>query len=133
EHKGFVVDGLRDDGRAEGSLSIRREVSQGAEQASATQGLAQWFEVRRVLELGVRFRVHTSVTRLGSAAESALVRVPLLPGEEVSEAGLVADQGSVVINLPRGETSLSYASSLSPVPKLELRAPAAGAKNGAPL
>jgi hypothetical protein len=123
EHKGFVIDGLRDDGRAEGSLSIRREVRQRAAEAESAQGLVQWFEVRRELELGVRFRVHTTVTRLGAATDSALVRVPLLPGEEVSEAGLASDHGSVVLNLPRGESTASYASSLAPVPELTLRAP----------
>jgi hypothetical protein len=122
EHKGFVVDGLRDDGRAEGSLSLRREVAASSADEATSQSLVQWFEVRRELELGIRFRVRTSVTRLGPANESALVRLPLLPGESVSEAGLVADRDAVVLELRRGESVKSFASSLAPAPSLKLSA-----------
>lgn len=124
EHRGFIVDGLRDDGTAQGSLSIRREISQGAEDSVSAQGLVQWFEVRREIELGVRFRLHTVVKRLGPANDGALVRVPLLPGEAVSEAGLVSEKGSVVIDLPRGESERTFVSSLAPVAKLKLVASA---------
>jgi hypothetical protein len=130
EHKGFVVDGLRDDGRAEGSLSLRREVAASSADEATSQSLVQWFEVRRELELGIRFRVRTSVTRLGPANESALVRLPLLPGESVSEAGLVADKDAVVLELRRGESIKSFASSLAPVAKLKLSAAQPGAGAG---
>jgi hypothetical protein len=122
EHKGFIVDGLRDDGRAEGSLSLRREVGTSGNDETTTQSLVQWFEVRRELELGIRFRVRTTVTRLGPASESALLRLPLLPGESVSEAGLVAERDAVVLELRRGESDTTFASTLAPVPSLTLRA-----------
>jgi hypothetical protein len=124
EHNGFVIEGLRDDGTAQGSLSIRREISQGNDDPISAQGLVQWFEVRREIELGVRFRLRTVIKRLGPAHEGALVRVPLLPGEAVSEAGLVSEKGSVVIDLPRGESERVFVSSLAPVSKLKLTASA---------
>jgi hypothetical protein len=125
EHAGFVIEGLREDGSAQGSLSIRREITQGSDgDPISAQGLVQWFEVRREIELGVRFRLRTLVKRLGPAHEGALVRVPLLPGEAVSEAGLVSEKGSVVIDLPRGESERAFSSSLAPVAKLKLTASA---------
>lgn len=124
EHNGFVLEGLSDDGSAQGSLSIRREISQSSDAPISAQGLVQWFEVRREIELGVRFRLRTLVKRLSPANEGALVRVPLLPGEAVSEAGLVSEKGSVVIDLPRGEIERSFVSSLAPVGKLKLTASA---------
>jgi hypothetical protein len=121
EHKGFLIDGLREDGRAEGSLSLRREVVESTDNPTS-QSLVQWFEVRRELELGIRFRVRTTVTRLGPASDSALVRLPLLPGESVSEAGLVSDRNGVVLELPRGEHAKSFASGIAPVASLKLTA-----------
>ena len=122
EHKGYLIDGLRDDGRAEGSLSLRREVDHPAEDQEAAQGLVQWFEVRRELDLGIRFRIQTTVSRLGPATESALLRVPLLDGEAVNEADLVSDASGVIVELPRGESTRSFSSGMSPKPQLKLTA-----------
>jgi len=134
EHKGYLIDGLRDDGRAEGSLSLRREVDQTAEEQEAAQGLVQWFEVRRELDLGIRFRIQTTVTRLGPATESALLRVPLLTGESVNEADLVSDPTGVIVELPRGENTRAFSSGMPPTPELKLTAarPAGTGSNIAP-
>ena len=121
-HPGFVVEGLRDDGRAEGSLSIRREMRTASAEGATNQGLMQWFVVRRELTLGVRFRVRTTITRLGPKNDAALLRVPLLRGEEVEEAGLAENNGAVVIELPRGESEKTFSSSIAPTPKLTLKA-----------
>jgi len=109
---GFVIEGLRADGRAEGSLALRREVSLDPAQGGAEQTLMQWLEVRRSFNLGVRFRVLTTLKRLGPANETMLVRLPLLPGESVTEAGLSSENGSVVIELGRDQSELTFVSTL---------------------
>lgn len=117
--RGWVIEGLHADGTSEASLELRREVSSGVD-ADTEQALTQWLEVRRELELGLRFRVHTTITRLGPASESVLLRLPLLPGESVTEAGLTAEGGSLVLTLPRDEPSFTYTSTLEAQSQIEL-------------
>ena len=118
--RGWVIEGLHADGTSEASLELRREVSTSSEPGDGEQALTQWLEVRRELELGLRFQVRTTVTRLGPAHESALLRLPLLPGESVTEAGLNNEAGSVVITLPRDERAFSFVSTIAPQSRIEL-------------
>jgi hypothetical protein len=131
--KGWLIEGLSSDGRAEGSLSLRREVSLDATHESAEQTLAQWLMVRRELDLGVRFRVHTTITRLGPASESMLVRLPLLTGESVTEAGLVSEHGSVVVELRRDQSEVDFGSTLVPQTRITLTAARPSDREGGPV
>jgi len=121
---GFVIEGLRANGRAEGSLALRREVAIDPALGPAHQTLMQWLDVKRSFDLGVRFRVVTTLRRLGPATDSMLVRFPLLPGESVTEAGLTSENGSVVIQLGRDQAELSFASTLRPSAQIALEAAA---------
>jgi hypothetical protein len=121
--RGWVIEGLHADGTSEASLELRREVvssGPGSGSDQTEQALTQWLEVRRELTLGLRFKVRTTITRLGPASESVLLRLPLLPGESVNEAGLSSENGSLVLTLPRDSTTVSFVSTLPPRPLLEL-------------
>jgi hypothetical protein len=117
--RGWVIEGLHADGTSEPSLALRREVPSSA-QAAQEQALTQWLELRREIELGLRFKVRTTLTRLGPASESVLVRLPLLPGESVNEAGIASENGAIVVTLPRDQAALSFVSTLQPRTELEL-------------
>jgi hypothetical protein len=117
---GWVIEGLHADGTSEASLELRREVALDSQSNDGEQALTQWLEVHRELTLGLRFQLRTTVTRLGPASESTLVRLPLLPGESVTEAGLNNEAGSVVLTLPRDEHSVSFASTLPPQSRFDL-------------
>jgi hypothetical protein len=119
--RGWVIEGLHADGSAEPSLELRPEVANN-ELESGEQPLAQWLEVRRELELGLRFQVRTTVTRLGPANEGVLLRLPLWPKESVNEAGLRTEDGMVVVSLPRDQSTLTFVSTLPPAAKLQLMA-----------
>jgi hypothetical protein len=119
--RGWLIEGLHADGTSEASLELRREVA-SSDPVATEQSLTPWLEVRRELELGLRFRVRTTVTRLGPAAESVLVRLPLLAGESVTEAGLSAENGSVVLTLARDASAYSFESTLPPQTRIELTA-----------
>lgn len=122
--EGFEVDGLHEDGTAEGSLRFRPAlvVAPDGTKEGAHEALAPWLELQRTFDLGVRFRIRTTVRRLGPAGESVLVHVPLLPGESVTEAGLDTANGRVVIELPRDAMEISFGSTLSPRAELTLTA-----------
>lgn len=125
---GWVIEGLHADGTSEASLELRREVSRDSQGNDTEQALTQWLEVHRELTLGLRFQLRTTVTRLGPASESTLVRLPLLPGESVTEAGLNHEAGSVVLTLPRDERAVSFVSTLPQQSQIQLVAaqPTAG-------
>ncbi len=110
----FTIEGLRADGRAEGSIQLRRKVVVDPALGSAQQTLMPWLNVTRRFDLGVTFRVTTTLQRLGPATESMIVSLPMLEGESVTEAGLTSEDGSVVIELPRDKRELSFQSTLSP-------------------
>jgi hypothetical protein len=120
--KAFVVEGLKPDGQADDSIAFRREVKSEESEKESTTGLTHWVEVARTVRLGVRLTATTEVKRLSPPSEDLLVRVPLLPGESVSEAGLASEQGSVLVKLRRGESSVSYGSTLADAPQLTLEA-----------
>ena len=119
--RGWVIEGLHADGTSEASLELRREVPSTGHGAQE-QALTQWLEVRRELDLGLRFNLRTTLTRQGPASESMLVRLPLWAGESVTEAGLSSENGSVVITLPRDQSSFTFVSTMQPRAQLELTA-----------
>ncbi len=125
EARGYEIEGLDDEGRPEGSLSLRRELAQGAnepdgEDVSTNQALEPWLLVQREFELGVRFHVRTTVTRLSATGASVLVRLPLLEGESVTESGLVSDKGTVVLELSPNTREMTFESTLAPRAELKL-------------
>ncbi len=123
--KGWEVDGLRDNGRADASIQLRRTlVSQdnATDQPEAVR-LQPWFEVQRTIGIGVRWTVNTTVRRISPSSVVDVVRVPLLTGEDVTKAGAIVENGHIVITVPRGETQVTWTSSLEPSADLSLVAP----------
>ena len=123
--KGWEVDGLRDNGRADASIQLRRKLAlqdSTSGQAEAVR-LQPWFEVRRTIGIGVRWTVNTTVRRISPSSVVDVVRIPLLPGEEVTKADALVEDGHIVITVPRGETQVRWSSSLEPSAELSLLAP----------
>ncbi len=123
--KGWEVDGLRDNGRADASIQLRRTlVSQdNATDQSEAVRLQPWFEVRRTIGIGVRWTVNTTVRRISPSSVVDVLRVPLLTGEDVTTADAIVENGHIVITVPRGETQVTWTSSLEPSAELSLVAP----------
>ena len=123
--KGWEVDGLRDNGRADASIQLRRTLAgqdDATDQPEAAR-LLPWFEVRRTIAIGVRWTVNTTVRRISPSSAVDVVRVPLLAGEDVTKADANVENGHIVITIPRGETQVSWSSSLEPGAELALAAP----------
>jgi hypothetical protein len=123
--RGWEVDGLRDNGRADSSIQLRRKLAgqEGAMGQPESVRLQPWFEVRRTIGIGVRWTVYTIVRRLSPSSVVDVVRIPLLSGEEVTKADAIVEDGHIVITVPRGETQVSWSSSLEPRAELSLDAP----------
>jgi hypothetical protein len=127
EADGWEVDGVRD-GRVEGSLHLARKAvaapAPGAldEPERARVALPPWLEIERRLEVGVTWKLRTTVKRISKAEEPLAIRYGLLPGEEVTESTLVAERGVVLLSLGRDQQELTFTSAIKPVESLVMTA-----------
>jgi hypothetical protein len=121
---GWEVDGLGEDGRPDASLQLSRRLEAGEEAPSWEQeSLPPWLLVTRSLDLGLPWLVHTQVTRRSPTGSPVVVRVPLLAGESVTEAGLRVEAGHLIVSMGRDDDEVSWSSTLPATERLELSAP----------
>lgn len=120
---GWDVVGLHEDGPADESIELNRRLRPGREAVGAEGVYAPWLEVQRVVESGVSWRVYTTVRRVSPVGSPVAVRIPLLPGESLTEGGWETRDGEVALTLGRDETEAHWASSLKIADTLELKAP----------
>ena len=116
EVAGWSVDGLDEFGRPAASLQLSRKepTREGGdeERAGGTQAdLPSWYRVERQLMLGLPWQSRTTIVRQ-QADRPQLLKIPLLPGEAVVTEGVRVEGGEALVNLPRGESVVSYLSEL---------------------
>jgi hypothetical protein len=119
--EGWTVSGLKPDGTAEDQVlfaRVRRE-----EAAAATYDRPDTKHallVERQIELGLAWRVTTTVKRLSPGGRAAAVRVPLLAGERVVSQGRTVEGGAIEVRLAPNEDEAVWEGELSPVNDLTL-------------
>lgn len=119
---GWSLLGLRPDGGVERSVQLVPGDGGGGDARSA-DNLAPWILVRRFLDLGIPWRVRTTVRRIGPSLAPLSLRVPLLPGEAVMVDGLQVVDGAVVVSLDQTVSSVEWTGTLAEAEALELSAP----------
>jgi hypothetical protein len=117
------VSGLRRDGPPEGSILLTRRVTARSGAGEAEGRYAPWLEVTRTLGFGLRWTVETRVLRLTPLGSPVAVRVPLLPGEAPTRAGLVVEKGEAAVSLAADQEELRFESILAQSPTVTLQAP----------
>jgi hypothetical protein len=124
EADGWKAEGVDEDGHAD---SVHLERDSGAAEAPREErpdaAVPPWLEVRRTLEAGVSWTMRTVVKRVSAPGTPVVVRLPLLPGEKVTDASFEEHDGELVITLDRDARELQFTSALDPRERLELRAP----------
>lgn len=121
----WTVDGISPQGVPDNSLQLTRRQQTGN---ATTQGVGQapelppWYNVHRTVGLGLPWKVQTTVTR-PNAERPQLVKVPLIDGENVITDGLRVEDGMVLVDFPRGESTVGYVSELPIREKVEVVAP----------
>ena len=125
--QGFEVDGLGTDDRVAESIQLRRtlESAPGADDEARSE-LPAWLEVRRRVDVGVRWTVETVVTRRSPANAPAVARIPLLPSESVTDANVVIENRTAVVTLGQRDSELRWTSVIEPSDAITLRAPTNG-------
>lgn len=121
----WTVEGLKPSGAVGGSIQLTRVETTADASGSPLDrrvDLPPWFRVDRHLELGMPWRVETTVARTDDARPERL-EYPLLKGENVITEGVSVESGRATIHFETGESSVSFQSELDIVERLELRAP----------
>jgi len=125
EGRGFTIDGLREGEPPPGLVRIDRVLPSGEDGPAAAVELSPWLELVRQLDIGLPWMVHYELRRLSPGGAAVLLRVPLLPGEAVTSAGVPVEAGEALISLEPGETERQWSTTLSERAELVLEAPAA--------
>ncbi|HXU63219.1 MAG TPA: hypothetical protein VN962_16055 [Polyangia bacterium] len=128
--RGWVVDGVHEDGAVDDSLKLSRQAgSAEQEEPSASVTLPPYLRVERTLHLGLRWKVDTVVRRETPSGTPVVVSVPLLPGEAPTTPGVRVDKktGAVSVSLAPDADQATWHSTLAPAPALHLRADPAAA------
>lgn len=122
----FEVDGLSSGGQVDGPLLLRRaQASEQAGEAGGVEGtvtLPVWVALSRTLDFGVAWTVRTELRRTGPVGTPASLRVPLLPGERVTTAGVVQAGQDAIVNLGRDQTEAAFDSTLAVTESLDVTA-----------
>ncbi len=121
---GWIAAGIREDGQAESSIQLNRQVQNTADAKAFEEGAyPPWLEVTRTLDLGVQWLVHTTVRRVSPIGSPVMVTVPLLAGESVTQSGLTVENGAAVISMGRNDADISWSSTLDERKTIAMKAP----------
>jgi hypothetical protein len=133
ETHGWTVEGLQDDGEVDDQLQLSRvakphiglatEGEPDGDSALEPNELPGFAMVMRTLQLGVRWTVHTEVTRQTPQSSALVMAVPLLQGESVTSSDIHVLNGKVQVNLAAGQSVMAWDAVLKPSATFELAAP----------
>lgn len=125
EAVGWEVAGIREDGSADESIQLSRRLPTGRGTSEGGGSYPPWLEVRRALEIGVSWRVSTTVRRVSPAGSPVSVRIPLLKGESLTGGDWESQNGDVLLALSRDQEEAGWSSTLEVSEELSLKAPEA--------
>ncbi len=117
----WTVSGLKPDGVPEAQVFFARKEKAGGGAASYERQEVQTVAlVDRHLELGLIWQVHTTVTRLSPAGKAIVLRVPLLPGENVLSSNAVVNNGAIEVRLGAQDESFTWEGGLEIANEIKL-------------
>jgi hypothetical protein len=123
----WVINGLNPDGVPQGALQLIRRrdtASRGAVAQELEPGvLPPLLKVSRTLQLGLDWGVQVRVQRLSPAGSPLTIDLPLIPGEAVTTAGVLVEDGKARVRLSAGADEAGFTSRLATTERIELTAP----------
>ncbi|MFT4560916.1 MAG: hypothetical protein ACI9BW_000654 [Gammaproteobacteria bacterium] len=99
---GWTIEGVREDGQVEPLLQLTRVGDDNDTKKIAvfeTNQLPPFIRIERSLRLGLDWTLTTTVRRLASGNQAAVIAVPLILGEAVVTPGIEVSNGVVNVNL----------------------------------
>lgn len=121
---GWNVTGLRKDGTPEQQVFFARKQTGGEKQDAAydRREFNTLAVVDRVLEIGLTWQIHNTVTRLSAPGKAISLEIPLLAGEQVLSSGVTLNGSNVEVRLAANQESFSWESELPVVKEILLAA-----------
>jgi len=95
-----------------------------SDDSKVSQDLPAWLYVDREIDIGPRWTVKTTVTRLNAGPSPLTIKVPLLEGEQMIESSRPIDDPKATLTLASANEAVTWTSVLDPRAKLILAAPA---------
>jgi hypothetical protein len=115
--------GVRSDGQVEGTIQLQRKLDVQKTDTLETSDLPPWLEITRTIQVGTRWSIETRVRRVSAPGAPVVARLELLPGEAISQANAIVENGRLLISLGRDDTELKFESTLAPTERVTLKAP----------
>ena len=121
---GWDIQGIDREGKAESVVKLIRTEKSGAKKGAGTEqtAISSFFQVERILSLGLDWQVRTRVTRLTPVGATAILSIPLLKGESVTTSGVRVEDGMAHIQLSPDAVEMRWDSTLKKESSLTLKA-----------
>lgn len=117
------VTGLKRDGTPEQQVFFARKQTGGKQDSAYDRREFHTLAVvDRVLEIGLVWQVHNTVTRLSAPGKAIALQIPLLEGEQVLSAGVTPAEGKVDVRLAANQNSFSWDSEIPMTKEIQLAA-----------
>jgi len=117
------VTGIRPDGTVETQVFFaRKQKAADSEAAYDRKEFAPIVAVQRQLEVGLVWKVRTTVARLSSPGKAISLNIPLLEGESVLSSSATVNNRQMEVRLAAGQNAFGWESELAVVPSLKLAA-----------
>ncbi|WAC07242.1 MAG: hypothetical protein OS130_13575 [Thermodesulfobacteriota bacterium] len=124
ETDGWTVQGVQPDGQVESSLQLTREEKNLPEsQAKPEAAIPPFFQLERVLTLGLNWKVKNTLRRVTPPDTPATLFIPLIARESVTSPGIQVEKSRVRITIAANETEVTWSSTLQESPTIILLAP----------
>ncbi len=122
---GWDIQGIQPDGQVAGGIQLyRMEPQKASGDVPVSAALLQpFFQVRRVLRLGLIWQVLTTVTRETPPGAAATLQLPLIAGESVTTPGILVNQGKAMISFGPDTQAVHLESRIETSDHLNLAAP----------
>jgi hypothetical protein len=121
---GWDVSGVNARRLVSGALElVRRRTTQESGTATRQEEFPPFVKVTRVFRLAHDWTIDTAVKRVAPPSRAFTVRLPLLPQESVTSAGLEAREGRVTVGLAANEEQTEFSSVIPISDTIELIAP----------
>lgn len=124
ELAGWQASGLQENNQVDNQLQFNRVAQAKTESRTAVEPgiLPPFVRLERKLQLGLDWRLITTVQRISPADSAVVLSVPLLSGESVTTAGIRVKAGKVEVSMAAGQTFMQWASVLEKSEKIDLLA-----------
>ena len=107
------VTGLGEEGKPESQMFfVRKEQKDEGEASYDQKNFRSVVQVDRAFEIGLVWKIHTTVRRLSSVGKAISVQVPLVSGERVLTPNIAQSDGNIEVNLNAEATTFEWDSEL---------------------